>query len=46
MPDDVDECRVSVKGVKLLKLETFVADHEPHGAHAVWVEPRVTKGRP
>ena len=44
-PDDVDDCRVSVKGVRRLRLEVS-AEGETRGAHGVWVEPRVTKGRP
>jgi hypothetical protein len=39
---DVQTCRVAVKDVKLLTLEVQCPG-EPRGAHAVWVEPHLSR---
>jgi hypothetical protein len=39
---DRQSCSVSVQGVDRLKLEVQAED-EPRGAHAVWIEPHLTK---
>jgi hypothetical protein len=40
--DDTQNCNVSVKNVDVLKIEVECAG-DPRGAHAVWIEPRVSK---
>jgi hypothetical protein len=40
--EESQTCSVSVKGVKILKLQVAVT-HEHRGAHAVWVEPYLIK---
>lgn len=40
--DDAQSCRVSVKGVQMLKLQV-TAEGDVRRAHAVWIEPHVTR---
>ena len=41
-PSIVSTGDVNVSGVNELRLET-TTPRQPHGAHAVWIEPRLTK---
>jgi len=40
--DDGDTCAIDVRGVDMLKIEV-ICNGDPRGAHAVWIEPRLTK---
>jgi serine/threonine protein kinase len=43
------ECRVSVRGVKVLELRACPPEgsvNAPHGGHAVWLDPYVTRPKP
>jgi hypothetical protein len=43
------ECRVSVRGVKVLELRVYPPTGSilpPHGGHAVWFDPYVTRPKP
>jgi eukaryotic-like serine/threonine-protein kinase len=39
---DAQKCKLDIKGVDVLKLAT-TCDGEPKGAHAVWIDPAVSK---
>jgi hypothetical protein len=39
--EDAQPVAISVKDVEALKIEILCADDDVHGAHAVWIEPRV-----
>jgi hypothetical protein len=48
-PKQFQECRVSVRGVKELELRVYPPTGSilpPHGGHAVWFDPYVTRPKP